>query len=137
MTEINNNTYLKSNLSTIGVDEVGRGTLFGNVVAAAVIMPDNLNDELFNQIKDSKKLSFKKRTILANYIKENALTYGIGIATPKEIDEINILQAAIKAMHRALFIAYKKINLHLLLLMVIILNLLFHQMMMKLLIILV
>jgi ribonuclease HII len=59
MTEINNNIYLKSDLSTIGVDEVGRGTLFGNVVAAAVIMPDNLNDELFNQIKDSKKLSFK------------------------------------------------------------------------------
>ena len=113
MTEINNNIYIKSNLSTIGVDEVGRGTLFGNVVAAAVIMPDNLNDELFNQIKDSKKLSFKKRTILANYIKENALTYGIGIATPKEIDEINILQADIKAMHRALFIAYKKINSHL------------------------
>ena len=69
MTEINNNIYIKCNLSTIGVDEVGRGTLFGNVVAAAVIMPDNLNDELFNQIKDSKKLSFKKRTILANYIK--------------------------------------------------------------------
>ena len=103
-----NNIYIKSDLSTIGVDEVGRGTLFGNVVAAAVIMPDNLDDELFHQIKDSKKLSFKKRTILASYIKEKALTYGIGIATPKEIDEINILQAAIKAMHRALFIAYKK-----------------------------
>ena len=102
------NIYIKSDLSTIGVDEVGRGTLFGNVVAAAVMMPDNLDDNLFNQIKDSKKLSFKKRTILANYIKEKALTYGIGFATPKEIDDINILQAAIKAMHRALYIAYKK-----------------------------
>jgi ribonuclease HII len=101
--------YIKTDLTTIGVDEVGRGTLFGNVVAAAVIMPDNLDDdELYKQIKDSKKLSFKKRTILANYIKEKAITYGIGIATPKEIDEINILHAAIKAMHRALFQAYKK-----------------------------
>ena len=101
-------TYIKSNIDTIGVDEVGRGTLFGNVVAAAVIMPIDLDDDLYNQIKDSKKLSFKKRSILANYIKENALTYGIGIATPAEIDSINILQSAVKAMHRALFIAYKK-----------------------------
>lgn len=101
--------YLKSDLLTIGVDEAGRGSLFGNVVAAAVIMPDNLDDnELYKQIKDSKKLSFKKRRIIADYIKENALTYGIGICTPKEIDDINILQASIKAMHRALFIAYKK-----------------------------
>jgi ribonuclease HII len=100
--------YIKTNLTTIGVDEVGRGTLFGNVVAAAVIMPDGLDDdELYKQIKDSKKLSFKKRTILASYIKEKAITYGIGIATPKEIDEINILQASVKAMHRALFQAYK------------------------------
>jgi hypothetical protein len=66
MTEINNNTYLKSNLFTIGVDEVGRGTLFGNVVAAAVIMPDDLDDELFSQIKDSKKLSFKNIPAPAN-----------------------------------------------------------------------
>ena len=100
--------YIKSDLTTIGVDEAGRGTLFGNVVAAAVIMPDDLNDDLFLQIKDSKKLSFKKRKILANYIKEKALTYGIGVSTPSEIDDINILQSAIKAMHRALFQAYKK-----------------------------
>lgn len=100
--------YIKSDLNTIGVDEVGRGTLFGNVVAAAVIMPDNLDDELFKQIKDSKKLSFKKREILADYIKKNCITYGIGISTPKEIDEINILQASVRAMHRALFEAYKK-----------------------------
>ena len=61
-----NNTYIKSNLFTIGVDEVGRGTLFGNVVAAAVIMPDDLDDELFLQIKDSKKLSFKKWNCFCN-----------------------------------------------------------------------
>jgi ribonuclease HII len=103
--------YLKSDLTTIGVDEVGRGTLFGNVVAAAVIMPNDLeldNNEFYKQIKDSKKLSFKKRQILADYIKENSITYGIGIATPEEIDNINILQASVKAMHRALFEAYKK-----------------------------
>ena len=100
--------YSKSDLLTIGVDEAGRGTLFGNVVAAAVIMPDDLDDDLFRQIKDSKKLTFKKRRILADYIKDKALTYGIGTATPKEIDEINILQAAVKSMHRALYQAYKK-----------------------------
>jgi ribonuclease HII len=103
--------YLKSDLTTIGVDEVGRGTLFGNVVAAAVIMPNDLeldNNEFYKQIKDSKKLSFKKRQILADYIKENCITYGIGISTPEEIDKINILQASVKAMHRALFEAYKK-----------------------------
>jgi ribonuclease HII len=103
--------YLKSDLTTIGVDEVGRGTLFGNVVAAAVIMPNDLeldNNEFYKQIKDSKKLSFKKRQILADYIKENCITYGIGISTPEEIDKINILQASVRAMHRALFEAYKK-----------------------------
>jgi len=103
--------YIKSDLTTIGVDEVGRGTLFGNVVAAAVIMPNDLeldNNEFYKQIKDSKKLSFKKRQILADYIKENCITYGIGISTPEEIDKINILQASVKAMHRALFEAYKK-----------------------------
>lgn len=103
--------YIKSDLLTIGVDEVGRGTLFGNVVAAAVIMPNNIdidNNDLYKQIKDSKKLSSKKREILANYIKENCITYGIGISTPDEIDKINILQASVKAMHRALFEAYNK-----------------------------
>jgi len=103
--------YIKSDINTIGVDEVGRGTLFGNVVAAAVIMPENIDENdyiLYNQIKDSKKLSFKKRCILADYIKNTAITYGIGFSTPKEIDEINILQASVKAMHRALYEAYRK-----------------------------
>jgi len=102
------NNYLKSDLNTIGVDEVGRGTLFGNVVAAAVILPETFNDDIYLQIKDSKKLSSKKRHFLANYIKENAITYGIGFITPSEIDSINILQASIKAMHIALYEAMKK-----------------------------
>ena len=68
--------YIKSDITTIGVDEAGRGTLFGNVVAAAVIMPDNIEDDvLYNQIKDSKKLSFKKRALLSTYIKEKAITF--------------------------------------------------------------
>jgi len=93
--------------TTIGVDEVGRGTLFGNVVACAVILPQKFNDDIYLQIKDSKKLSFKKRSFLADYIKKNAIAYAIGEILPDEIDKINILQASIKAMHIAL---YKVLN---------------------------
>jgi len=100
--------YLQSDENTIGIDEVGRGTLFGDVVSAAIILPSKFPDEIYKQIKDSKKLSFKKREFLANYIKEHAITYGIGSASPEEIDEINILQATMKAMNRALNEAYKK-----------------------------
>lgn len=89
--------------TTIGVDEVGRGTLFGNVVACAVILPEKFNDDIYLQIKDSKKLSFKKRSFLANYIKKNAIAYSIGVVSAQEIDKINILQASIKAMHLALY----------------------------------
>jgi len=100
--------YLFSDEFTIGVDEAGRGSLFGNVIAAAVILPTTFPDDKYKLIKDSKKLSFKKRKELAIYIKEIAITYGIGFATPKEIDEINILQATMKAMNRALNYAYEK-----------------------------
>ena len=100
--------YLQSDENTIGIDEVGRGTLFGDVVSAAVILPSKFPDDIYKQIKDSKKLSFKKREFLANYIKEHAITYGIGTASPEEIDEINILQATMRAMNRALNEAYKK-----------------------------
>ena len=99
--------YIKSDENTIGVDEVGRGTLIGNVIACAVILP-NIDDPIYKQIKDSKKISPKKREILASYIKEHAITYGIGEATNEEIDKINILQATVKAMTRALNEAYKK-----------------------------
>ena len=81
-----------------GVDEVGRGPLCGPVVACACILPKNYSLEGLN---DSKKLSEKKRDELFDVIKEEALSYGIGIVSPERIDEINILQATYEAMHEA------------------------------------
>jgi len=84
--------------SLAGMDEVGRGPLFGNVVTACVIMPA---DPLYEWIDDSKKLSAKKREELYEQIMETAVYVGIGQATPEEIDEINILEATKKAMREA------------------------------------
>lgn len=81
-----------------GVDEAGRGPLAGPVYAAAVILPDGLEEMGIN---DSKKMSEKKREQLFDIIIENALAYGIGFATETEIDEINILNATFLAMRRA------------------------------------
>lgn len=81
-----------------GVDEAGRGCLCGNVCAAAVILPNNIELE---GVTDSKKLSPKKREELFDVITSKAVAYGIGWATPEEIDEINILNAAFLAMKRA------------------------------------
>jgi len=83
---------------TVGVDEVGRGPLVGDVVAAAVILPAGCQLPL----KDSKKLSAAKREELASLIREQAVAYAIAIATPKEIDALNILQATMLAMQRAI-----------------------------------
>ncbi|GAA6205873.1 ribonuclease HII [Thalassotalea sp. SU-HH00458] len=81
-----------------GVDEVGRGPLVGDVVTAAVILdPDNPIEGLM----DSKKLSEKKRQTLSEEIKEKALAWSIGRATPEEIDTLNILHATMLAMQRA------------------------------------
>lgn len=91
-----------------GVDECARGTLIGDVVAACVVLPTTFETNKYLEIKDSKKLSIKKRGELANYIKSIAITYGIGTASHIEIDNINILQATMKAMHRAINEAYKK-----------------------------
>ena len=99
---------IKSPITTVGVDEVGRGTLFGNVVACAVILPEVFPDDIYLQIKDSKKLSFKKRKMLAEYIKKHAIAYGIGVVPPDEIDRINILEASMKAMHLALYEVMRK-----------------------------
>ena len=82
-----------------GVDEAGRGPLAGPVCAAAVILPEHLHIPGLN---DSKKLTDKKRRELFPIIQEQAIAYGIGLASESEIDEINILQATFLAMRRAL-----------------------------------
>ncbi len=81
-----------------GVDEAGRGPLAGPVCAAAVILPD---DCVIDGLNDSKKLTEKKREALFDVIKEKAVSYSIAMASEKEIDEINILQATYLAMNRA------------------------------------
>ena len=83
---------------TAGVDEVGRGCLAGPVVSAAVILKENISLKL---LKDSKKISFKKRIEIAEHIKLNS-TYAIGLATVEEILNLNILQAALLSMKRAI-----------------------------------
>jgi ribonuclease HII len=83
---------------TAGVDEVGRGCLAGPVVSAAVILKETINLKL---LKDSKKISFKKRLEIAEHIKLNS-TYAIGVATVEEILNLNILQAALLSMKRAI-----------------------------------
>lgn len=81
-----------------GVDEAGRGPLCGNVVAAAVILDP---ERPIEGLRDSKKLSEAKREALAPLIRERAAAWGIGEATPEEIDRLNILQATMLAMQRA------------------------------------
>ena len=92
-------SFLHKNKIEVGCDEAGRGCLAGPVVAAAVILPKNYKQPLLN---DSKQLSEKKRILLKTEIKEHAIAYAVGIVNHKEIDKINILNASILAMHRAL-----------------------------------
>ena len=82
-----------------GCDEAGRGCLAGSVYAAAVILPKGYQNELLN---DSKQLTEKKRYQLREMIERDAVAWAVGIVTPEEIDKINILNASILAMHRAL-----------------------------------
>ena len=82
-----------------GCDEAGRGCLAGSVYAAAVILPDGYENPLLN---DSKQLTEKRRYELREQIERDAVAWAVGIVTPKEIDKINILNASILAMHRAL-----------------------------------
>ena len=83
---------------TAGVDEVGRGCLAGPVFSAAVILNKGIN---IKDIKDSKKIPFKKRILLSKYIKKNSI-YAVGTASVKEINKINILNASLLSMQRAL-----------------------------------
>ena len=85
-------------LNVCGVDEAGRGPLAGNVVAAAVILPKGL---VIDGLDDSKKLSEKKREALFDIIQKEAVSFSVAWATPREIDELNILGATMLAMHRA------------------------------------
>ena len=93
------NSYLNKDLIEAGCDEAGRGCLAGSVFAAAVILPKDYTNE---ELNDSKKLSETMRYKLRETIERDALAWAIGIVTPEEIDKINILNASILAMHRAL-----------------------------------
>ena len=99
MWEIEDSFYSQNVKIICGVDEAGRGPLAGPVCAAAVILPEHLE---LPGLTDSKKLTDKKRRELFPIIQEQAIAWGIGWASEKEIDEINILQATFLAMERAM-----------------------------------
>lgn len=91
--------YYEQGRVEAGCDEAGRGCLAGSVYAAAVILPpDYLNERL----NDSKKLTARQRYALRQDIERDAVAWAVGVVTPQEIDQINILNASILAMHRAL-----------------------------------
>ena len=89
---------MKKAIKIAGVEEVGRGCRAGPVFAAAVILNKNIDTKI---IKDSKKLSFKERVLISQYIKKNSI-YALGVATVEEINKINILNASLLSMKRAL-----------------------------------
>jgi|UniRef100_A0A6C0DBB4 ribonuclease HII len=99
--------WIEDDLVEVGLDEAGRGSLWGRLYVGAVILSPE--DEAYSdhgaalrQITDSKKLTPRKRAILSDWIKENAIDSAVAWADPEEIDEVNILQADMNAMHRAL-----------------------------------
>ena len=92
------NNYYEGKIEA-GCDEAGRGCLAGSVYAAAVILPEDYQNELLN---DSKQLTEKRRYQLREMIERDAIAWAVGIGTPEEIAKINILNASILAMHRAL-----------------------------------
>ena len=117
--------YFKKGKIEAGCDEAGRGCLAGPVFAAAVILPTDFKHPLLN---DSNKLTEKQRDLLRPIIEEKAIAWAVGSYSPKEIDEVNILNASFLSMHRAIdqlttkptsllidgnrFTAYKKIPHH-------------------------
>ena len=92
-------SHFNKGLVEAGCDEAGRGCLAGSVFAAAVILPEDYVNEGLN---DSKKLTPMRRYELRDEIERDALAWAVGVVTPEEIDKINILNASILAMHRAL-----------------------------------
>lgn len=91
--------YYEQGRVEAGCDEAGRGCLAGSVYAAAVILPPDYHNERLN---DSKKLTARQRYALRQDIERDAVVWAVGVVTPQEIDQINILNASILAMHRAL-----------------------------------
>lgn len=91
--------YYEQGRIEAGCDEAGRGCLAGSVYAAAVILPPDYRNERLN---DSKKLTARQRYALRQDIERDAVAWAVGVVTPQEIDQINILNASILAMHRAL-----------------------------------
>ena len=91
--------YLHENLIEAGCDEAGRGCLAGAVYAAAVILPKDFRD---GRLNDSKQLTERQRYALREVIEREAVAWAVGVVSPQEIDEVNILRASILAMHRAL-----------------------------------
>ena len=94
--------FQERNRLEAGIDEVGRGCLAGRVYAAAVVWPNRIEDYDYSIIKDSKKLSDKKKILAKHYIEENAIDYAVAWVDEKTIDKINILQASQRAMHKAI-----------------------------------
>ena len=99
--------WMEDDKVEVGLDEAGRGSLWGRMyVGAAILSPDDEaysdNGELLRKIKDSKKLTHQRRAVLKDYIEDNAIETVVTWAEPEEIDRINVLQADMAAMHRAL-----------------------------------
>lgn len=92
-------SHYYDDLIEAGCDEAGRGCLAGSVYAAAVILPQNYSHPYLN---DSKQLTEKRRMILRKDIEKDAIAWAVGVVSPEEIDEINILKASFLAMHRAI-----------------------------------
>lgn len=105
--EYENDLHNKGYKYIAGCDEAGRGPLYGPVVAACCVLPEDFKLE---GLTDSKQLTEKRREKYIDYIKENAIAYGIGIVSAEEIDEINIYEASRKAMLIALSEVRKKID---------------------------
>ena len=93
--------FYDKDLIEVGIDEAGRGCLSGRVYVGAVILPKEIEGDMYKQIKDSKKLSKEKRHILRTYIERVALAYSVAYAEPEEVDQLNILEATLQTMHIA------------------------------------